>query len=326
MLREEAEQSCLFSRTGRWGTPRTSSPRCSATGRCFSFGIRAGASTALIKGIARAAGSSAELITGQDRMQPQALQPAMTRILLSWDLPPRDGGGVAGPGQPQPPDTAVGGVTLQYRVQDQTYKGDAAVPPTATRWRQAARSPAGIQVAAAGAGGGRGGRVGGGPAPGAGDRPELGGRLLPHSLHGDGHGVGAAGAVAAGETGHPAGRAGTRGVFPAEAGVSAECRRLMGPGPLAGHHAGGELDRHRGRMPSQAVSLPPPPPDVPPGIWATVLAVVWLHGWATGQRDEWELLEAKAVGWVQGTLAERVPGSRQCPAGVQHWPCCLQAL
>ncbi|CAM4643091.1 unnamed protein product [Lepidochelys olivacea] len=136
MLREEAEQSCLFSRTGRWGTPRTSSPRCSATGRCFSFGIRAGASTALIKGIARAAGSSAELITGQDRMQPQALQPAMTRILLSWDLPPRDGGGVAGPGQPQPPDTAVGGVTLQYRVQDQTYKGDAAVPPTATRWRQ----------------------------------------------------------------------------------------------------------------------------------------------------------------------------------------------
>ncbi|KAH1181827.1 hypothetical protein KIL84_009581 [Mauremys mutica] len=47
----------------------------------------------------------------------------------------------------------------------------------------------------------------------------------------------------------------------------------------------------RGRMPSQ---------DVPPSIWATVLAVVWLHGRAVGQRDEWELLEAKAVGWVRG--------------------------
>ncbi|XP_050773983.1 von Willebrand factor A domain-containing protein 5A-like [Gopherus flavomarginatus] len=47
----------------------------------------------------------------------------------------------------------------------------------------------------------------------------------------------------------------------------------------------------RGRMPSK---------DVPPNVWATVLAVVWLHGRAAGQRDEWELLEAKAVGWVRG--------------------------
>nr|XP_042704089.1 von Willebrand factor A domain-containing protein 5A-like [Chrysemys picta bellii] len=47
----------------------------------------------------------------------------------------------------------------------------------------------------------------------------------------------------------------------------------------------------RGRMPSK---------DVAPGVWATVLAVVWLHGQAAGQRNEWELLEAKAVGWVWG--------------------------
>ncbi|XP_074826567.1 von Willebrand factor A domain-containing protein 5A isoform X1 [Natator depressus] len=65
------------------------------THRCFSFGIGEGASTALVKGIARAAGGSAVFITGQDRMQPkalqslkQALQPAVTRISLSWDLPP----------------------------------------------------------------------------------------------------------------------------------------------------------------------------------------------------------------------------------------------
>ncbi|CAM5104711.1 unnamed protein product [Natator depressus] len=101
----------------------------------------------LIKGIAQAVGGSAEFITSQDRMQPKvpqslkrALQPAVTGISLSWDLPP----GIqveplhwdpevifAGQRclvyaqlrrQPQPPDIPMGGITLQYRIQDQTYK------------------------------------------------------------------------------------------------------------------------------------------------------------------------------------------------------------
>ncbi|XP_034278950.1 von Willebrand factor A domain-containing protein 5A isoform X2 [Pantherophis guttatus] len=62
--------------------------------RCFSFGIGEGASTALVKGIARAAGGSAEFITGKERMQAKALQslkkalqPAVTGISLSWELP-----------------------------------------------------------------------------------------------------------------------------------------------------------------------------------------------------------------------------------------------
>ncbi|CAM5157143.1 unnamed protein product, partial [Eretmochelys imbricata] len=71
-------------------------------------------------------------------------------------------------------------------------EGDAAVLPAATGWRQAARSPAGRQVAATGAGGGRGRRVGGGRVPGTEGQPELGGRLLPHGLRGGGHGAGAA--------------------------------------------------------------------------------------------------------------------------------------
>ncbi|CAO2635484.1 von Willebrand factor A domain-containing protein 5A [Lemmus lemmus] len=37
--------------------------------RCFSFGIGEGASTSLIKGIARASGGTAQFITGKDRMQ-----------------------------------------------------------------------------------------------------------------------------------------------------------------------------------------------------------------------------------------------------------------
>uniref|UniRef100_A0A8D0GCP6 Uncharacterized protein n=1 Tax=Sphenodon punctatus TaxID=8508 RepID=A0A8D0GCP6_SPHPU len=48
----------------------------------------------------------------------------------------------------------------------------------------------------------------------------------------------------------------------------------------------------RGKMPAQ-VSL---------GTWATVLAVLWLHARAAGQRDEWELLEAKAQGWLRANV------------------------
>lgn len=64
--------------------------------RCFSFGIGEGASTSLIKGIARVSGGTAEFITGKDRMQAKALgtlkfalQHGVDDISLSWDLPPR---------------------------------------------------------------------------------------------------------------------------------------------------------------------------------------------------------------------------------------------
>uniref|UniRef100_A0A8C5P6G8 von Willebrand factor A domain containing 5A n=1 Tax=Leptobrachium leishanense TaxID=445787 RepID=A0A8C5P6G8_9ANUR len=63
--------------------------------RCFTFGIGEGASTALIKGMAQAGNGTAEFITGKDRMQPKvlqalkrSLQPTVTNIALSWDLPP----------------------------------------------------------------------------------------------------------------------------------------------------------------------------------------------------------------------------------------------
>ncbi|XP_036049483.1 von Willebrand factor A domain-containing protein 5A-like [Onychomys torridus] len=62
--------------------------------RCFSFGIGEGASTSLIKGIARVSGGSAEFITSKDRMQTKALGSlkfalncSADDIALSWDLP-----------------------------------------------------------------------------------------------------------------------------------------------------------------------------------------------------------------------------------------------
>ncbi|KAH0626612.1 hypothetical protein JD844_001692 [Phrynosoma platyrhinos] len=41
------------------------------------------------------------------------------------------------------------------------------------------------------------------------------------------------------------------------------------------------------------------PSQVAPNVWATVLAILWLHSKASEQRDEWELLEAKALNWLQ---------------------------
>nr|XP_048273032.1 von Willebrand factor A domain-containing protein 5A-like isoform X4 [Myodes glareolus] len=63
--------------------------------RCFSFGIGEGASTSLIKSIARVSGGTAEFITGKDRIQTKALgslksalNSSVGDISLSWILPP----------------------------------------------------------------------------------------------------------------------------------------------------------------------------------------------------------------------------------------------
>ncbi|XP_075695941.1 von Willebrand factor A domain-containing protein 5A-like isoform X2 [Rhinoderma darwinii] len=62
--------------------------------RCFTFGIGEGASTSLIKGMARAGNGTFEFITGKDRMQTKALralkfslQPTVKNVSLSWSLP-----------------------------------------------------------------------------------------------------------------------------------------------------------------------------------------------------------------------------------------------
>ncbi|CAM5096013.1 unnamed protein product, partial [Natator depressus] len=349
--------------------------------RCFSFGIRAGASTALIKGIARAAGSSAELITGQDHMQPKALQslkwalqPAMTEILLSWDLPPGMEAALLGRGRGDLPWAAVPhlrpapraapaarhccggrhpavphpGPDLQGRRCSSPYShrmeiGDSNTPmapitPRLPVYRLASKSlllelegavearSEGDRCRALETGLSSGvvcsltayvgvdteqgqpvqgplvrrdiplaGNPGGVRDPGIGLLCGSAGPSLPPRVNpvlpapgqeeSSGRWPGEMGgslrglAPASWESGalpvlvllppraHPGGprckgrkackhgappgdripgRVGTRGVFPAEAGVSAECRRLMGPGPLAGHRAGGELDRRQG--------------------------------------------------------------------------------
>ncbi|XP_039355485.1 von Willebrand factor A domain-containing protein 5A-like isoform X1 [Mauremys reevesii] len=400
--------------------------------RCFSFGIGEGASTALVKGIARAAGGSAEFITGQDRMQPKALQslkralqPAVTGISLSWDLPPGMEAALLGRGpevifpgqrcliyaqlrgQPQPPDTAVGGVSLQYRIQDQTYKETLQFPlqpqdgDRLPVHRLAAKSLL-LELEGAVDTGSEGDRcraletslssgvvcsltayVGVDTERGQPVQEPLVRRDIPLAA------FGAAPRMRrflCSSVGHspPVLRAQAQGLSSVSVDCAMACNlqvkscrppvllrdthpqsspRAVGalfspgtapPGSLVTLKRSCGSPRHEGRK-SCTLSAPPetaskeerapevspllrlvslqnadgswdldprlaaalgvsetdargrmPSQDVPPGIWATVLAVVWLHGRAVGQRDEWELLEAKAVGWLRGQAGPRL--------------------
>ncbi|XP_025031574.1 von Willebrand factor A domain-containing protein 5A [Python bivittatus] len=49
---------------------------------------------------------------------------------------------------------------------------------------------------------------------------------------------------------------------------------------------------------NEAETLAKKPLQVAPAAWATVLVILWLHVHATEERDIWELLEAKALGWL----------------------------
>ncbi|XP_068172773.1 von Willebrand factor A domain-containing protein 5A-like isoform X1 [Antennarius striatus] len=44
-------------------------------------------------------------------------------------------------------------------------------------------------------------------------------------------------------------------------------------------------------------------------VWATILALVWLHGFKMGAKDEWELLAMKAVQWLR---AQKAPCGTEC--------------
>uniref|UniRef100_A0A8C8SYA4 von Willebrand factor A domain-containing protein 5A n=1 Tax=Pelusios castaneus TaxID=367368 RepID=A0A8C8SYA4_9SAUR len=409
--------------------------------RCFSFGIGDGASTALIKGIARAAGGSAEFITGQDRMQlkalqslKRALQPAVTGISLSWDLPPGMQAEVVGQGpkvifsgqrclifaqirgQPQPPDTSVRGVTLQYCLQDQTYKETMQFPlqpqdgDRLPVHRLAAKSLL-LELEDAVSTGSEGDQrraletslssgvvcsltayVGvdterGQPVQGSLLRRQIplsgfrGAAAMPAMMYCQGVAFsaptvplfGCAPQMPFGKPVRPWGGlpmvgASARSAMALDcdtscfidaapdAGESHRSSDVLFPPVLRAHKAHHHSSHRctakqktcelRGQPkmvpqkepalaespllqlvslqnadgswdldPRLAVALGVsetdargkiPSEDVDPGVWATMLAVVWLHGRAAGQREEWELLEAKAVGWVRGRAGSQL--------------------
>ncbi|XP_011365512.1 von Willebrand factor A domain-containing protein 5A isoform X1 [Pteropus vampyrus] len=114
--------------------------------RCFSFGIGEGASTSLIKGIARVSGGMSEFITGKERMQSKALralkrslQPVVEDVSLNWDLPSGLSAKMLSPEQTaifrgqrliiyaqltgmMPPAEATGEVCLKYTLQGKSFE------------------------------------------------------------------------------------------------------------------------------------------------------------------------------------------------------------
>ncbi|XP_073467394.1 von Willebrand factor A domain-containing protein 5A-like [Aquarana catesbeiana] len=119
--------------------------------RCFTFGIGEGASTSLIKGMARAGSGIFEFITGKDRMQPKvlralkcSLQPTVKDVSLTWTLP----SGVEATVLSKVPtaifqgqrsivyaqlngkveNEADGQVCLQYKFKDEMIKNDLRFP------------------------------------------------------------------------------------------------------------------------------------------------------------------------------------------------------
>ncbi|XP_073467428.1 von Willebrand factor A domain-containing protein 5A-like [Aquarana catesbeiana] len=119
--------------------------------RCFTFGIGEGASTSLIKGMARAGSGVFEFITGKDRMQTKvlralkcSLQPTVKDVSLTWTLP----SGVEATVLSKVPtaifqgqrsiiyaqlkgkveNEADGQVCLQYKFKDEMIKNDLRFP------------------------------------------------------------------------------------------------------------------------------------------------------------------------------------------------------
>ncbi|XP_033970718.1 von Willebrand factor A domain-containing protein 5A-like isoform X44 [Trematomus bernacchii] len=48
------------------------------------------------------------------------------------------------------------------------------------------------------------------------------------------------------------------------------------------------------------------PSEVNKEVWATILALIWLHGFKLDAQEEWELLAMKAVSWLRAQNAPRV--------------------
>ncbi|XP_053176996.1 von Willebrand factor A domain-containing protein 5A-like [Scomber japonicus] len=53
----------------------------------------------------------------------------------------------------------------------------------------------------------------------------------------------------------------------------------------------------------------PKPAAVKEEVWATILALIWLHGLKLDVQDEWQLLAMKAASWIR---AQKAPCVTEC--------------
>uniref|UniRef100_A0A3P9JIZ4 VIT domain-containing protein n=1 Tax=Oryzias latipes TaxID=8090 RepID=A0A3P9JIZ4_ORYLA len=256
--------------------------------RCFSFGIGEGASSALINGLAQEGRGRAQFITGTDRMQAKvmqslkfALQPVVKDISVTWDLPKGVSATVL-----SPPITTIfqGQRSLVYaqlcgKVLVRSPSGFVLWPPTAAGLPSLAAWPLW-----------EGGRL---PRPAGG--PVARGSLLPRLC-------------------------------------PSACSSPLSPKQIL--HTASVPEQPRRDPLLQLVSLQKAsgcwlldaalasvlgktseevekskPAEVSSEVWATILALIWLHGFKMEAKDEWELLAVKAASWVH---AQNAPCVKEC--------------
>ncbi|KAK0156256.1 von Willebrand factor A domain-containing protein 5A [Merluccius polli] len=314
--------------------------RNSGSHRCFSFGIGEGASTALIKGLAKEGRGHAQFITGADRMQSKvmqslrfALQPAVVDISVTWDVPA--GVSVTTLSQPitnlfqgqrsliyaqltgQGSGDAEGCVTVKYSLADHPTQNQLkfSLKPTEDTGLTAHR---------------------------------LGARALIRSLEVE--------AKEHGDQSDPVKAKEKVIEVSVQSGVSSSLTAFIAVNKGNGEAVQGPLLRRNVPAPSlsaledediynqasqaprdpmlQLISLQrasgswllqstlaavlgktlkdvesTKPTLVSPEVWATVLAVIWLHGFKKDAQVEWEFLAMKAVSWLHG---EKVPCMTEC--------------
>uniref|UniRef100_A0AAY5ETL5 Uncharacterized protein n=1 Tax=Electrophorus electricus TaxID=8005 RepID=A0AAY5ETL5_ELEEL len=304
--------------------------------RCFSFGIGEGASTALITGMAQEGSGHAQFITGADRMQSKvmqslryALQPAVTDIAEVWSVPEGMSVTLLSPpvkvlfnGQRAliyaqlkgKSSDSTGTLTVQYRLVDQhvtntlSFSLNPAENTGLTIHRLAARSRIrSLEQEQQAEGDGK---------------EELRARVVELSVQ------------AGVSSSHTAFIAIHKGSGEAVKGPLLK-RRLPGFCQCSSHSDSSTesllfcaLTAHTHKEPSdpllQLISLQEAsgcwkmestlaqvfgktieevtkqmPAEVEPGIWATVLALIWLHGFKMDAHDEWQFLAIKAVSWIR---------------------------
>ncbi|KAM3875308.1 von Willebrand factor A domain-containing protein 5A-like [Diretmus argenteus] len=304
--------------------------RNSGCHRCFSFGIGEGASSALITGVAKEGGGHAQFITGADRMQPKvmqslrfAMQPAVLDITVTWDLP--KGVSVT---PLSPPITTLfqgqrsllyaqltgessgateGCVTVKYNLVDQPSQNQLhfSLNPTEDTGLTAHR---------------------------------LGARTLIRSLEMEkGGNMGQ----------HNDGVKEKVVELSVQSGVSSAFTAFIAVNKANGEAIQGPLLRRNVPTPTEPEPIQPPrdsllqlislqkasgcwvlepslaaalgrtskeveqakPALVNKEVWATILALIWLHGFKMEAREEWELLAMKAVSWLH---AQKAPSVTEC--------------
>ncbi|KAI3354467.1 hypothetical protein L3Q82_018988, partial [Scortum barcoo] len=269
----------------------------SGSHRCFSFGIGEGASSALINGLAKEGGGHAQFITGTDRMQPKvmqslqfALQPAVADVSVTWDVPKGVSLTVL-----SPPITALfqGQRSLVYA--QLTGQSSEAAEGCVTVKYSLAGHPSQNQL-----------HFSLRPAEDTGlTIHRLAARTLIRSLEIEEREDG-------GETDEEVKKKVVE--LSVQSGVSSastafiavnkgDGKAIQGPlvhrvVPVSGEFFSKLVGYFKGGQSASPQISGKQTSGVSRDVWATALALIWLHGFKMDAQEEWELLAMKAVKWL----------------------------